>query len=117
MDLLNTRNKESRFLALCIELQQRFVVDNTNPTVQERQKYILPAQEAGYKIVGYFFQSKIQDAVERNAQRVGKEKIEEIGIRATRNKLEFPTFAEGFDELYYVSILPDNSFAIEKYEV
>lgn len=46
MDLLNTRHKEKRFLDMCIELQQRFVVDNTNPTIADRQRYILlPAKQ------------------------------------------------------------------------
>ena len=38
MDLLNTRNKENRFLETCFHTQARFVVDNTNPTSEERKK-------------------------------------------------------------------------------
>jgi predicted kinase len=112
MDLLNTRHKEKRFLDMCIELQQRFVVDNTNPTIEDRQRYILPAREAKYKIIGYFFQSKIQDALQRNEQRVGKDRIDEKGITGTRNRLVLPTLAEGFDELYFVQITPENTFSV-----
>ncbi len=40
LDLLKTRHREGRFLATCLETGQRFVVDNTNPTVEERARYI-----------------------------------------------------------------------------
>ncbi|MFT5618509.1 MAG: tRNA(His) 5'-end guanylyltransferase [Arenicella sp.] len=40
MDLLNTRNKENSWLETCFKSHQRFVVDNTNPTKEERAKYI-----------------------------------------------------------------------------
>ncbi len=40
LDLLKTRNRENKFIGTCIETQQRFVVDNTNPTKEKRAKYI-----------------------------------------------------------------------------
>jgi predicted kinase len=80
------------------------VVDNTNPTEEERAKYISVAKENKFKIIGYYFRSKISCALHRNSQRSGKEKIPEVGIKGTFNKLEIPTFDEGFDELYCVEI-------------
>ena len=49
-------------------------------------------------------QSRLQDCRERNNARTGKEKIPEIAISCTANKLELPYYDEGFDELYYVKI-------------
>ena len=46
LDLMRTRNRERQFLALCLETGQRFVIDNTNPTRQDRAKYIEAAKEA-----------------------------------------------------------------------
>jgi predicted kinase len=46
LDLLKTRNRETKFLETCILTQQRFVVDNTNPTVEVRKRYIDLAQKA-----------------------------------------------------------------------
>ena len=40
LDLLRTRHRERQFLLTCVQTQARFVVDNTNPTVVERQRYI-----------------------------------------------------------------------------
>ena len=45
LDMLKTRHRESRFLQVCIETCQPFVVDNTNPTRVERQVYIQAAKE------------------------------------------------------------------------
>lgn len=108
MDQLNTRNKENMFLHTCLKSQQRFVVDNTNPTKEERQKYIELAKAKKFKVTGYYFQSTIEKALERNSGRMGKEKIKESGIWGTFNKLEPPVIEEGFDELYLVEIEGDD---------
>lgn len=114
LDLLNTRNRERRFLETCIDTQQAFVVDNTNPGKVDRLPFINAAKEAGYKVIGYYFQSKINDALSRNSSRTGKERIPEKGIRGTFSKLEIPSFEEGFDELFYVEV-SENSFIIKNW--
>ena len=108
MDLLNTRNKERQFLEKCIELQQRLVIDNTNPSVAERARYIPKLKAAKYEVIGYYFQSDLATAIRRNKQRKGKEKIPEVGIRSTFKKMELPKLKEGFDKLYEVKIVEDN---------
>lgn len=115
LDLLNTRNKETQFLEKCLELQQRVVIDNTNPTVADRKKYIEKFRQYKYKVVGYYFQSKIEDAVERNQRRGGKQKVPDKGILSTYSKLELPSRKEGFDELYYVEI-KDGQFIINEWQ-
>jgi hypothetical protein len=47
-------------------------------------------------------ESKLKDCIERNNMRQGKEKIPTIAIASTSNKLQMPSFDEGFDELYFV---------------
>lgn len=114
IDQLHTRNKEDKFLEVCLSTQHPFVVDNTNPTKAERQKYISRAKARKFKIIGYYFQSKLTDALVRNSFRQGKENIPDIGIKGTFNKLELPTFDEGFDELFYVE-MEDNSFIVKSW--
>ena len=47
LDLLKTRHREQLLLDACLATDQRFVVDNTNPTVAARLKYIdLPTKDA-----------------------------------------------------------------------
>lgn len=114
LDLLKTRHREDKFLEVCFQTQQRFVVDNTNPTKVEREKYISKARAHKYKVTGYYFQSKLTESLERNNKRKGKENISEIGVKATFKKLEVPDLAEGFDELYYVEIGNDG-FTIKEW--
>ena len=115
MDLLNTRNKENQFLEKCIELQQRLVVDNTNPTIAEREKYILKLKAAKYEVVAYYFQTDLVASIQRNEQRKGKEKIPIVGIRSTYKKMELPSYKEGFDKLYQVKIVND-TFVIKDWK-
>jgi predicted kinase len=115
MDLLKSRFREDLFMEACIKSQQPFVIDNTNPGKADRQKYIALAKRHKFKVIGYYFQSKLAEALARNNQRTGKDLIPEVGIRSTFNKLELPDFREGFDELYYV-MLENNKFIIKDWD-
>jgi predicted kinase len=116
LDMLKTRHREKLFLDTCIQTCQSFVVDNTNPKSEDRQRYILPAKTAGFEVIGYYFASDISAILERNRLRLGKEHIPEAGIRAAYNKLQFPTLSEGFDKLYYVKIDLQGSFVVEEWQ-
>lgn len=107
LDLLNTRNKENQFFEQCLSLQQRLVIDNTNPRKEDRAKYIKKLQAAKFRVIGYYFQSNLKEAITRNDKRTGKERIPEVGIRATHKKMELPSKKEGFNEIYHVQILED----------
>jgi predicted kinase len=113
-DQLRTRNREGKFIDTCFATQQRFVVDNTNPTKLDRQKYIAAAKASKFKVISYFFRSQLDEAIKRNSKREGKENIPEIGIRGTFKKFEIPSFDEGFDELFEV-VIEDNQFVIRKW--
>jgi predicted kinase len=116
LDLLRTRHREQRLLQVCLETQMRCVVDNTNPTRAERATYIAPARAAGFGVVGYFFQSVAAQALVRNLQRPVERQIPDKGIRATRNRLEIPSRAEGFDELYFVRVLGNQEFELTDWQ-
>jgi len=104
LDTLRTRKKEHDALWQALNQKENIIIDNTNPTKADRNKYIQAGREQKYKIIGCFMQSRLQDCRERNNARTGKEKIPEIAISCTANKLELPYYDEGFDELYYVKI-------------
>ena len=103
LDTLKTRNNEKRLIARCYESGCSYVVDNTNPTREDRARYILPAKENGYRIIGYFMQSRLKECIKRNNTREAKERIPAKAIAATQNRLELPSYSEGFDELYFVT--------------
>ena len=102
MDDLHTRNKENLELVKSLESGSSFVIDNTNPEISNRAIYIQKAKEYGYHIIGIFFQSRVKDCVRRNKERGGK--VPSKAIACTSNKLQMPSRAEGFDELYFVRI-------------
>lgn len=102
LDTLHTRNKEQLLLEKSFSEGVNIAVDNTNPTKADRERYIGPAKQYGYRVIGIFMESKIKDCIARNEQREGKAKIPAKAIAATMNRLEMPSRAEGFDELYYV---------------
>lgn len=112
MDLLNTRNKENQFLETCLRTQARFVIDNTNPTLEEREKYIKLAKENKYEVIGYYFSSSVEEALKRNNLRMGKERVPEAGIKGCYKKLKIPAINEGFDKLYFVKV-SNNKFIVE----
>jgi len=111
LDLIGSRHIEKRILDLYIKYRKSFVVDNTNPTIADRARYIQRAKLAGYKILGYYFETQIASALKRNEAREGKKRIPPVGIRSMRNKLQMPGVGEGFDELYFVRI-DESGFAV-----
>ncbi|MCI5064658.1 ATP-binding protein [bacterium] len=115
LDMLKTRHRESLLLQTCIQMKQPFVVDNTNPTVEDREKYIAVAKNSDFFIKGYYFESKIRDLLERNASRDESERVPDRGIQGTHSKLVLPQLAEGFDMLYYVQLGSTGEFAVSEW--
>ena len=113
LDMLKTRHLEMRFLQTCLETQQSFVVDNTNVSAADRARYIAPARAAGFRVIGYFFHADVSDAIRRNDSRAGKACVPEAGIRGTHARLVPPTMAEGFDDLFDVTIV-DGRFVVNR---
>ncbi|VAW72305.1 polynucleotide kinase 3-phosphatase-like [hydrothermal vent metagenome] len=114
LDMLKTRHRENLLFNACLESKQPCVIDNTNPTKKDREKYISQFKKHKFNVTGYYFSSRLSDCIARNALREGKECIPVVGIKDTYNKLEIPHCNEGFDGLYYVSI-KDGCFKIEEW--
>lgn len=104
LDMLRTRHREKRLLQTCIETGQSFVVDNTNPTRAERAVYIQAAKDARFRVVGYYFRSRVEDCKRRNEQRPPEQQVPVKGILGTAGRMELPSRDEGFDALFYVRI-------------
>lgn len=116
LDILRTRFQEDKALQASLQAGEDCIIDNTNVTKAERAKYITAAKAAGYRVIGYYFRSRINECLVRNARRNGKNRIPDAGVIGRAQLLELPEYAEGFDELYYVFI-EESDFIIEKWEV
>lgn len=115
LDILKTRPKEKTALEEALRMQNSCVIDNTNPTREERKKYLAPAKNENYKTVGIYFSSKLEECISRNSLRKGKAQVPLKALLSTAKKLELPSYEEGFDALYYVTI-KNNAFSIEKWD-
>ncbi|HEX8392009.1 MAG TPA: AAA family ATPase [Longimicrobium sp.] len=114
-DLVRTRSREARLLQLCLDTRQPFAIDNTNPLADERAKYIVPAREAGFRVVGYFFRTEPRAAIARNNLREGRARIPIPGLLGTYKKLQEPRASEGFHELHLVTLAPDGGFVVQPF--
>lgn len=113
LDMLKTRHRETIIFQACLVAKQPFVVDNTNPTVEDRKRYIEPAKHHKFNLIGYYFQSNLADCQIRNQKREAKKRVPLVGLKATAKKLILPTKQEGFDQLFYVEIDKNYSFKIQ----
>ena len=66
----------------------------------------------GAAVVGYYFESRVADCLERNRQRTGRERVPDVALYATRKRLCRPSLAEGFDRLFYVRLLGEGRFEV-----
>lgn len=111
----NAREREAQLLGEALAARRDIVIDNTNPTRQERAVYIEAAKQAGYRVSGYYLRSDLKECMARNAARKNKN-VPEIALKSTIKRLERPSWDEGFDELYYVYIDRSGQFLVQDYK-
>lgn len=107
--------RQRRLIEEALEAGRSLVVDNTNPTVQDRVELIELARFHGATVIGCYFESRLEDCLERNRLRTGKERVPDVGLLTTAKKLTPPTYAEGFDQLYYVRLAGDQQFEVQEW--
>ena len=113
LDMLKTRHREELLLRACLDGKTRFVVDNTNSTIEQRARYIPGARAAGFAIIGYFFNVDPRAAARRNAERSGKGRVPNKAVYGSYKRLELPCYSEGFDALHRVTIDAEGKFVVE----
>ena len=91
--------------------EEDIVVDNTNVSPEEREKYFQLADQNGYMTVGIFMESILKDCLKRNAQREGDARIPDIGVEARAKNLVPPTSDEPFDYLFFAK-MKDGDFEV-----
>jgi predicted kinase len=114
LDELKTRAHERQVFLDCLREKRSFVVDNTNTKATDRARYVVPARAAGYRVVGYFLESSLKDAIRRNGQRVGKAKVPVPAIVGALRRLEPMLKEEGFDQIFRVKNLEDGKCEVEE---
>jgi predicted kinase len=97
----NPARRQRQLVEEALPAGRSVVLDNTNPTVRERAELIALTHSFGAAVVGYYFESRLADCLERNRRREGKERVPDVALYATRNQLCRPSLAEEFDRLFY----------------
>jgi predicted kinase len=92
------------------------VVDNTNPTVEDRALIGELTHSYGAAVVGFFLESRLRDFLERNARRTGRERVPDRAIFITYRRLRAPALSEGFYRLNRERLAPVTRFIVEGLE-
>ena len=98
----NARRREGRQQRLVDELLargERVVVDNTNPTPDERAPLTAAARRAGVPVRAVWVDTPLPVCLERNLARVGRARVPLPGILGTRRRLVPPDAGERFDRV------------------
>src|SRR5207302_5314457 len=95
----NPARRQRQLIEEALGAGRSVVVDNTNPTKEDRAELIALARSFGGTVAGYYFESRLADCLERNRQREGKARVPDLALYATRKRLCLPSLAEGFDRL------------------
>ena len=114
LDELKTRECEREVFEECLREKRSFVVDNTNVKAVDRARYISAARAAGYRVVGYFLETSLKDAIRRNGSRAGKAKVPVPAIAGALKRLEPMRKEEGFDQIFVVKNLDSGKFEVEE---
>ena len=102
----NVRSRDDRQRQLIEEALaagKSVAVDNTSPTPVARAPLIEMGRRHGARVVAYFFETAVKDAVARNRLREGAARVPDVAIFVTAKKLVPPTFKEGFDEVRVIA--------------
>ena len=97
--------RQTQLIRAALVVGRSVVVDNPNPTVEDRRAPIRLGREFGARIVGCFFESEPYESLRRNDRREGRARVPAVAVFATAKRLAPPSLEEGFDELFRVRLL------------
>jgi predicted kinase len=98
-DVQKTAEQETALIDECFGSGRSFVLDNTNATKAVRARYLRDAKAAGFRVIGYFFDTPVRTAIGRNNHRKDKKPIPVPAILRSAKHLQAPVLEEGFDEI------------------
>jgi predicted kinase len=104
--------RQARLMREALAAGEPVVIDNTNPAVADRAAPIAIAREFGARVIGYYLDATTREAVGRNRGREGRQRVPDVAIFTKAKRMQPPSLAEGFDELYRVSIREDGEYEI-----
>jgi predicted kinase len=98
------QRRQERLIEAALAAGRSVVVDNTNPRAADRAPIVATARRFGADVAGYYFPTEAQMALRRNRARQGRDRVPDVAIFVAKKRLEPPTYAEGFDQLFTVTV-------------
>ena len=108
----NPNRRQAHLVDGALGAGRSVVVDNTNPTPEDRAPLIELARKHGARTIAYYFESGTRASKERNGRREGRARVPDVAIYATAKKLVPPSRAEGFDEVCRARIVEGSGFEV-----
>ncbi|GAC1400714.1 MAG: hypothetical protein NVS4B12_20990 [Ktedonobacteraceae bacterium] len=99
---MNKAAKQTQFVEEALRTDHSVVIDNTNPTREDREPLVRLGHLHNATITGYYFDASVSECLARNRERIGKARVPDKVIYITSKRMVLPTFEEGFDMLFYV---------------
>lgn len=102
----NARSREARqqqMIEQALSAGKSVVVDNTNPSRAIRAPLIALGKRHGARIVAYYFECSVREALMRNQQREGRGRVPNVAVFVAAKKLAPPALDEGFDEVRMIA--------------
>jgi predicted kinase len=102
----NTRDRDAKQEAMiekALGEGRSVVVDNTNATPAVRAPLVALGRRHGARVLAFYFETTVRDAVARNRLREGKARVPDVAIFVAAKKMVPPGFQEGFDEVRVIA--------------
>ena len=109
---MNKSAKQNALIEEALRMGHSIVVDNTNPTKEDREPLIQLGHLYNANVIGYYFDAPVSECLVRNRERNGKARVPDKVIYITSKKMTLPMFEEGFDVLFRVHTRKDGLFEV-----
>ncbi len=95
--------KQNRMIDAALAAGKSVVVDNTNPSRAIRAPLIALGKRHAARIIAYYFECSVEQALMRNRQREGRGRVPDVAVFVAAKKLAPPALDEGFDEVHVIA--------------
>ncbi len=113
---MNKQAKQNMLVEEALQAGRSVVIDNTNPTKEDREPLISLGHRHNATVIGYYFDASVSECVVRNRERVGKARVPDKVIYITSKRMMLPSLEEGFDRLCRVHTKEGGLFELVEYE-